>query len=199
MGMSMDPWIVGFKSKREVFEWVGTSRFFDPRRFRSTGEGFRKVKPERKMYHEFVEWAMEKVLAATERGEELPGQRAKVLTRDEILEYFGKKKAFETLVQERTRRLELKEVFSGHKVRDWADLGNHWKGVKLIMDAVRERYGGDEGIWELYDREGEEGVKKVVVQVKEDMLVEIDGKQTTDNLAAGLDKIDLDQPSGEVT
>jgi len=176
MGMSMDPWTAGFKSKREVFEWVGTSGFFDPRRFRSTGEGFRKVKSERKMYHEFVEWAMEKVLAATERGEELPGQGSKVVMKDEALEYFGKKNAFEALVRERTRRLGLKEVFCGHKVRDWADLGNHWKGVKLIMDGVRERYGGDEGVWKIYDKEGEEGVKKVVMQVKEELSVEINGK-----------------------
>ena len=197
--MSMDPWIAGFRSKREVFEWVGTSRFFDPRRFRSTGEGFRKVKPERKMYHEFVEWAMEKALAATGRGEEPSVQRSKAVTREDALEYFGKKKAFEALVRERTRRLELKEVFSGHKVRDWTDLGNHWKGVKLVMDGVRERHGGDEGVWKIYDREGEEGVKKVVVQVKEDLLEEIDRKQSTDNLAADMARIDLDQPSGEVT
>jgi hypothetical protein len=161
----MDTWRAGFKSKTEVFTWVGTSRFFNPRTFRSKGEGFRKVKLERKMYYEFVEWATEKVAAAKLAGEGETPKRRSSDAGGEALDYFGKRDLFEGRTRERKKRLDLKEVWTGSRVRDWTDLGNHWRGVKIIMDEVRARHGGDEGVWQVYDREGEEGVKRIVLQV----------------------------------
>lgn len=166
----MDLWKAEFKTRQEVFEWVGTSRFFKPGTFRSNGEGFRKVKPERKMYAEFIEWATRQAAAT---GNEKPKKSVDVY-REEALIYFKKKEVFDALVRERVQRLELKQVFAGHKVRDWANLGEYWKGVKLVMDAVRERCGGDEGVWKIYEKDGEEGVKKIVLQVKDQVLMTTD-------------------------
>jgi hypothetical protein len=178
MGLAMATWKAGFKTKREVFQWAGTSRFFDPTKFRSHGEGIRKVKPERKMYAEFVEWAMERA-AASSRGEAVQEskemrQERELKFRDETLVYFKQKEAFDALTRERFLRARVKEVFRGSKVRDWTDLGEHWKGVKIVMDAVRDRVGGEEGVMEILETEGEEGVKKIVLEVKEEVSFAID-------------------------
>ena len=149
------------------------------------------------MYHEFIQWATDKVNASgavAEKGNSAD-QRTKreKEVREEALDCFGKRETLEARVRERTKRSESKEVWSGSRVRDWADMGEYWLGVKAIMDGVRERYGGDEGVREIYDREGEEGVKRVVMQVKEEVLVKIDGKyvKKVDALALGMNKIVL--------
>jgi hypothetical protein len=179
MGLDMVPWKAGFKTKREVFEWAGTCRFFDPSKFRSQGEGIRKVKPERKMYAEFVEWAMERTASATPGEEVVPKskemrQSRELQFRDEALVHFKRKETFDALTRERFSRMRVKEVFGGSRVRDWTDLGEHWKGVKIVMDAVRERVGGEEGVLRILEAEGEDGVKKIVLDVKEEVSLAID-------------------------
>jgi len=172
MGWPMDAWIAGFRTKRDVFKWAGCSPFFNPKKFRTHGEGFTKVKEERKMYKEFVEWASEKAAASPlTKGDD----ESKVTEeqwpafRDRTLVYFNKKEVFEAINGERTRRAHLKQIFNGTRVRDWTELGEHWKGVKLIMDWVREKYGGDDGVLRLYDGEGEQAVKRVVLEAKEQL------------------------------
>lgn len=171
MGLSMAAWKAGFKTKRDVFEWAGTCRFFDPTKFRSRGDGIRKVKPERKMYAEFVEWAMRKAVAPSSGGEAVQEskemrQERELRLRDEVLIHFKQKEAFDALERERFLRMRVKEVFSGSKVGYWTDLGKHWKGVKIVMDAVRDRVGGEDGVLRILEAEGEEGVKKIVLDVK---------------------------------
>lgn len=175
----METWKAGFKTRREVFEWAGSSRFFNPTRFRPHGEGIRKVKAERKMYAEFVEWAMEKAVAAASSGDTVPEstemrQERELKLRNEALVYFKRKEVFDATVRERFLRARVKEVFRGSTVRDWTDLGEHWKGVKIVMDGVRERVGGEEGVMRILEAEGEEGVKKLVLGVKEQLSVAID-------------------------
>jgi len=173
MGMSMEIWKAGFNTKREAFEWAGTCRFFDPRRFRSSGEGIRKVKQDRKMYAEFVEWAMERAASAGEAAEELEmRQEREVKFKDEAVIYFKRKEALDAQTRQRELRIRVKDVFSGSKVREWTGLGNHWKGVKVVMDAVRERVGGSEGVLRIFEAEGEEGLKRVVLAVQKELEVE---------------------------
>jgi hypothetical protein len=169
----MTTWKAGFASKREVFEWVGTSRFFDPTKFQSHGEGIRKVKPERKMYYEFVEWAMKRMAAASgEKAQETAEMRQerKLKLRDEVLVHFQQKEAFDASTRERLLRIRVKEVFRGSKVRDWTELGEHWMGVKIVMDAVRERVGGEAGVMKILEAEGEEGIKNIVLDVKQEVF-----------------------------
>jgi len=85
--------------------------------------------------------------------------------------YFGKKEAFDKLARERHRRLLLKEIFNGARVSDLAGLGTNWKRVKWVMDAVRARVGGDEGVLDIYDAEGEHGVKRLVLEAREQLFV----------------------------
>ncbi|KAG6841253.1 hypothetical protein C0991_000393 [Blastosporella zonata] len=167
MGWSMDAWKAGFGTKREIFEWAGATKFFNPALFRSHGEGFTKVKADRKMYAEFVLWAEEKNAIQITGENSTKRRRDHQALRDAALIYFNKKGLFDALARERDQRATLKRVFSGSQVRDWTELGDYWKGVKLIMDAVRERLGGDEGVLKLYDVEGEDGVKRVVLEEKE--------------------------------
>jgi hypothetical protein len=179
MGLGMTTWKAGFKTKREVFEWAGTCRFFDPTKFRLHGEGIRKVKPERKMYAEFVEWAMEKAAVSPSREDTMQEskemrQERELKIRDEALVYFKQREAFDALTRERFLRMRVKEVFRGSKVRDWTGLGEHWKGVKIVMDAVRDRIGGEEGVIKILETEGEEGIKKIVLDIKEEVSLAID-------------------------
>jgi len=180
----MATWKVGFKTRREVFEWAGTCRFFDPKKFRSQGEGIRKVKQERKMYAEFVEWAMQRAAEAAS-GEEAAQeskemrQERELKLRNEALVHFKQKEAFDALTRERLLRTRVKEVFRGATVRDWTNLGEHWKGVKIVMDAVRERVGEEEGILRILGAEGEEGVKQIVLNVKEEVSLAIEQARTT--------------------
>ncbi|KAG6900347.1 hypothetical protein C0995_003852 [Termitomyces sp. Mi166 len=133
--------------------------------FRSHGEGFRKVKADRKMYAEFVQWAEGKGKGKTGgagAGEEKPrqGNFKRKRTEEELRElqdmalvHFNKKDAFEALARERERRASLKQ------------------GVKMIMDKVRERLGGEEGVTEFFGREGENGVRRVVLEEKERLSI----------------------------
>ncbi|KAJ6607397.1 hypothetical protein B0H10DRAFT_2072158 [Mycena sp. CBHHK59/15] len=169
MGLSMARWKSGFQTKQEVFEWVGESPLFDPARFRSEGQGIKKVKPERKMYAQFVEWAQQ---PKEHRGESATSQR--VLDSEDwvqhALEYFGKKDEYDGLAREDADKARLKEHFNGSKVRSWTGLPvEHWKGLKLIMDQVREWVGGEAGILKILDEQGELGMKELVLRAKEEL------------------------------
>ncbi|RDB14556.1 hypothetical protein Hypma_016242 [Hypsizygus marmoreus] len=209
MGLSMPAWRAGFATQRAVFEWAGTSRFFDPTRFRAEGEGFSKVKPERKMYAEFVQWAMAQAAAMKrvaeqkeESREEREVRRMRPRLRDEALVYFGKKEEFEREEREREARVRLKEMFSGSRVRDWADMGEYWKGVKMIMDGVRERVGGDEGVLRVLDEEGKEGIRKIVLEVKEELGLGLGSRKElrgpVDELTSAVEKVRIASPPSSV-
>ncbi|KAL0961063.1 hypothetical protein HGRIS_006050 [Hohenbuehelia grisea] len=165
-GLSMDAWRAGFPSKSAIFDWVAQTRFFDPNNFKTRGEGFTKVKPERRMYAEFVEYAQSRAdptlaLSPTET-------LARVMQRrGEALDHFGLTGTFNTLARERDERARLKVYFSGGRVRDWASMGEHWKGVKLIMDEVRAECGGDSGVLELLDLQGVDGLRLKVLQARD--------------------------------
>ena len=106
--------------------------------------------------------------------------------RDATLIHFKQKEAFDTVTRERFFRARVKEVFRGSKVRDWTNLGDHWKGVKIVMDTVRDRVGGEEGIMKILETEGEDGVKKIVLDVKEEVSFAIERarKKGSENVVA---------------
>jgi hypothetical protein len=171
-GLSLGTYNAGFKTKQAIFEWVATSRLFDVKHLRSQGPGIKKVKPDRRMYAEFVEW-VEKQRNTSESGSGqshepvLEGMQTNV--RAEALVFFKKKKAFEALALERSNKIWLKNVFSEHSVRDWADMGGYRVGVKLIMDEVKVRLGGAEGILIFLEKKGRQGLKDFVLQVKDEL------------------------------
>lgn len=166
-GYSMEAWANGFATKQEVFEWAGSSRLFNPKRFKSEGTGAKKVKPDRKMYAEFVAWAKQQAAVTTGAG--APAEDATRSVQQEALVHFNKEEEFYASSRAVDTRVRLKGAFNGHDVRMWTGLGEYWKGVKMVMDRVRERLGGDEGVLRVLDEEGEEGVKRAVMQAKEEL------------------------------
>ncbi|KAF8903168.1 hypothetical protein CPB84DRAFT_1775029 [Gymnopilus junonius] len=168
-GLPLSTFHKGFSTKREVFQWAASMKYFDPQRFRSSGPGITKVKTDRIMYAEFMDWVHKnkRVLA----GNPDPRKQNFAKIREEALIFFKKKEEYDNIVQERLKRARLKEIFSGSQVRDWAQLGNYWKGVKLIMDEVRQRLGGEEGIHKFLEDHSEGDLKAVVLQAQADLGV----------------------------
>jgi hypothetical protein len=169
-GLSMDEWNAGFSTQREVFEWIASSRFF------ATGRPFtrqdmqrdareRRIKDDRKMYWEFLEWAAEREqemgLAVTRESFDDKTFHA------EALDYFNKRAQFDALVESRVKKQIVKSKFNAAMVAEWTGLNvrSRGKDVKRIMDAVRETFGGSEGVVEAVEEEGNEQVEKVVLEV----------------------------------
>ncbi|SRR6266545_7368139 len=175
--LSMETYLAGFRTRHDVFRWAASCKYFDPSCFRTTGPGIKKVKPDRLMYAQFVEWVNQpcsKLSVSSSHNELpfiLPDKLAQV--REEALTFFGKKQAFENVVTERLNRQRIKEVFRGSTVRDWANLGHNWKGVKFIMDKIRQKLGGNDGVLEFFGKHGEEGLRQLVLQVKLTMTIEM--------------------------
>ncbi|KIK69537.1 hypothetical protein GYMLUDRAFT_33911 [Collybiopsis luxurians FD-317 M1] len=153
----------GFDTRQQIFEWVTESRFFDPKSFRTSGEGISKVKAQRTMYSDFVTWIHERFAITSSDMEQVRQLRERV--RNEALIEFGRHEEVETYVREFEVRKALKTVFNGSTVNAWTGLGNNWRGVKVVMDMVRERCGGEEGILRIFLSEGEEGIKQRVMSV----------------------------------
>ncbi|KAJ7170574.1 hypothetical protein C8R43DRAFT_979893 [Mycena crocata] len=175
MGLSMERWKAGFQTKQQVFEWVATSSLFDPARFQTEGQGIKKVKPERKMYAQFVEWVKEQQRHSTPS----PGALDKEGQIQHALDYFGKKDEFDTLEREDADKARLKQGFSGIKVREWTGLrGEQWKELKATMDLVRSWVGGEPGILKILDEEGEAVLKQIVLRA----LAEQDVAEITNTL-----------------
>jgi hypothetical protein len=167
LGYSLKTFHEGFKTNQQVYEWAASSKYFDPRDFRTQGPGITKVKVERTMYAEFVKWVETRPRTTSLN---LPSREERQRQiREEALIFFNKKEEFESLARDRQNRSRLKEVFSGSRIRDWAELGEYWKGVKLIMDEVRARMGGEEAILEFLNKNSEDDLKKIVLQVKDDL------------------------------
>ncbi|KAF7375035.1 hypothetical protein MSAN_00389600 [Mycena sanguinolenta] len=185
IGLSMSRWEAGFQTKREIFEWVATSSLFDPARFKTEGQGIKKVKPERKMYAQFVEWVKEQQQHETGGDAGTRGMEKEEQIQH-ALKYFGKKEEWDVIEREVTDKARLKEGFSGTKVREWARLPvEQWKDLKNIMDEVRASVGGEPGILKILNEQGEEGIKEQVLWAKEKLgvtVVEKDVSEVTTTL-----------------
>lgn len=178
MGLSLKTYNEGFKTKQEVYEWAVSSKYFDASQFRSKGPGFTKVKAQRTMYSDFVEW-VETLNASRQPNAEprLSREQRQATIRQEALKYFDKMEEYETLAKTRSSRTRLKESFSGSVVRDWTNLGEYWKGVKLIMDEVRNRLGGEDGVLDFLNKNTEEDLKNFVLKVQADLGIRSASRQ----------------------
>jgi hypothetical protein len=175
LGLSRKTYDSGFKTKEEVFKWVTTMKWFDPRYFDGDKRpGKSKVKADRHMYAEFVQW-----VGHTKRpssldvpdhvmSHEAESQLCRSV-REEALRHFNKTEEFNAAQKAKETQQKVRNVFSGHQVRDWAELGEYWKGVKMIMDEVRIRLGGDEKVLMLCEEEGEEALAALIREVRDDL------------------------------
>ncbi|KAF5389273.1 hypothetical protein D9757_003542 [Collybiopsis confluens] len=159
-GWSSERRNAGFTSRQQIFEWVIESRFFDPKSFRTSGQGISRVKAQRTMYSDFVVW----VNARSESTDMEEVKHRQERVRKEALIEFGRLEEVENYMREFEARKILKTTFNGSVVKGWTELGNNWRGVKVVMDMVRERHGGEEGLLQIYLLEGEEGLKERVMK-----------------------------------
>ncbi|KAH8825268.1 hypothetical protein DL96DRAFT_1612564 [Flagelloscypha sp. PMI_526] len=174
----------GFQTKRQIFEWVGASRLFDPHQFRSKGDGIRDVKIERTMYGEFLEWAEEQKQKETSTPEvdvEGDWEALKARRREEALIRFGGKEAYDKEVQIVALRAKAKNIFNGNKVKEWLNSGNDWELTRLVMHIAKESMGGEEGIWDTIQSGGEEGVKQAVLSARPEAELALRSKRTTES------------------
>ncbi len=105
-----------------------------------------KVKPDRKMYYDFVEWAQKQNM--------LPASTTSL--KEAALDHYGKKEEVEAFLRGKTAQARYKAAFNGKLVAEWADVGQDWRSVKNIMDRVRSECGGDEGLSRLVEEKGDE-------------------------------------------
>lgn len=122
----------GFTTSQQVFDWVATSRFFNPHQLLPAMKGC-KFKGERKMYHEFLDY-LGSLVAPAEPQSHLDIHAIQ----DEALSLFGKRKEFDDAVKEKYLSREGKKVLSGSLVKEWTGL-SYWKEVKTVTDAMRVR------------------------------------------------------------
>lgn len=147
-------------------------KWFDPRFFDGeTRPGRKKVKADRQMYAEFVKWVNDRRPTSFEVPDGATPQQAESelcrSVREEALKHFNKAAEYNEAQTARHTQQRVRSVFSGHQVRDWAELGEYWKGVKMIMDEVRMRLGGDEKVLELCDTKGEEALAALIREVRD--------------------------------
>jgi hypothetical protein len=132
------------------------------------GEGIHKVKRDRKMYAEFISWVGALRGQNDDGCEELDKQERGNL-QEEALEYFNKKKEFEDLARSRAVHKQLKNVFNSQKVGAWIGLSQHWQTIKLVMQGMKERLGGDEGVLKCWEEKGEEELQRIALAVKDEL------------------------------
>lgn len=129
-GLAHDVHERGFTTAQEVFDWVATSRFFNPHRLLPAMQSL-GFKGKRKMYAEFLDY-LGSLIASAESEERLDIHAIQ----DEALALFGKRKEFDDAVREKYLFCEAKRVFSGSLVKEWTGL-EYWRDVKTVTDAMR--------------------------------------------------------------
>jgi len=158
----------GFTTAQEVFEWVATSRFFNPHRLLPAVKNL-KFKGERKMHNEFLDYLNSLIASA-----ELKKRFDVHAIQDEVLALFGKRKEFDDAVRDKYLFREAKKIFSGSMVKEWTSLG-YWGDVKTVTDAMRVRVldgiDGEKGDWrEEMIKLSDEERKALALRLKEELI-----------------------------
>lgn len=135
--MSLNEWQAGFKTQLEIFNWVSTSRFYNPRRILETKS--RKVPVERVMYHAFFGYASAQISQCVILSRTYPSLNETV---DEAKIFYDKKEEYENLVRITKRRNALKSKFNGKLVMEWTGLFG--LSVRRVMDVIRARFSDEE-------------------------------------------------------
>lgn len=100
LGLDHAKWLSGFQSKQEIFEYVISSRLFDPRYFKHLTERNRR----RPMYLEFVEYVEN--LPSRQTPESGPLQM-------EAIQFFGKMDEYNKIIVDLEIKQRRREKFNG--------------------------------------------------------------------------------------
>ena len=144
----MERWKRGFETEADAFEWVTTSRFFHPKVLQDKeNRSKRKEKGKRQMYNNFPTWV---------EGQSFDNKALNLtlttdITVQEALDYFGKRKEYDMLMNEYDRlenlhaaRRRVKAIFNGALITEWTGLQG--LDVRRMMEKVRQRTGGEEAM-----------------------------------------------------
>jgi len=180
--LSIDVWKEGFSTRRTLFEWLASSRFFFPERLAPHHIGqnsSERRRTTRDIYQAFGGFADEVAASRAEGlGSETVESRRSLHRRiqEEALGYFGKKEEYEQIVHSNWVRMRVSKTFTGLKVAKWTNLWG--KKVSEVMKETRKRVGGDEAIAYL----DEEEVRRWVLCAYKD-LQEVWNSEKTESLA----------------
>ncbi|EPQ54475.1 hypothetical protein GLOTRDRAFT_139061 [Gloeophyllum trabeum ATCC 11539] len=168
-GLSLDVWRAGFRTRRALFEWLASSRYFFPARL-ATGRVVENSSERRRLtrdiYHAFGDFVDEVASLQMPLGtDELIQSRrsSNKQIREEALLYFGKKSEYDDVIHANWVRMRLKTTFTGLKVVEWTNLWG--KKVSEVMKETKRRVGGDDAMARL----DEEEVRIWVLRVYEDL------------------------------
>jgi hypothetical protein len=151
LGLDYKRFEEGFSTRLAIFDWIATSRFFQPVIFLRMGNTLR----ERKMYQAFLSYVNARASPASRLNLDEPGdsaadseQLARELdinaeaTLEEALEYFGCRDEWYLIAESVSRRKKLKEKLNGKLVEQTTG----FKGIFIrdIIAAVKEKVSEDE-------------------------------------------------------
>lgn len=174
------------------------------------------------MYFDFVKWVQEQYPSKPDNGDvdeetaspafatgnRLEGRHQESEVRsdaafiahvkEQALIFFNKEAELSGRTTTQANREKVRKTFCGHNIRDWIELGDHWRGVKMVMDEMRKSMGGEEGILEFLDgfekdgkpAEGEARLKEIAISIRDELgLVTTSQFQALQNSVplAGLD------------
>lgn len=167
-GLDRDVHEQGFTTAQEVFDWVATSRFFNPHRLLPAMKSL-GFKGKRKMYEEFLDY-LESLIASAESESRFDIHAIQ----DEALALFGKREEFDQAVREKYLFREAKKVFSGNLVKEWTGLV-YWADVKTVTDAMRAGVligvNDENGDWrEEMVKLSDEERKSMALRLKEELI-----------------------------
>lgn len=134
--LSMDRWTQGFTSEQDIFAWIASSRFFDPRRMVRSEESNTyktKARNDRKMYQHFLDFAR--------TCAEPPQRYVSDHVLNEAVDTFGKRPLHTVIVRIAEIKRYVTANFSGALVQGWTGLQG--MPIRITMNEVRSRLGGE--------------------------------------------------------
>lgn len=160
-GLDIAAWKSGFSSLQIVFQWVASSRLFDPSIIRQSPHHERRME-DREMFQSFLIWVEDRRKNVRQDEESRrPASRPETII-DEAMVFFEKKQEYESLLETKQKRREIKDKFNGRLVMEWT--GMRGKSVQVLMNEVRKDL--DE---EMIHRLTREEINALVLKVQEKM------------------------------
>lgn len=162
--LDLASWEAGFPSLQSAFQWVASSRLFDPQIVKESPHREHR-RNDREMYQMFLIWMRDQRLTTVEGS---ACDLRPISSSDKVVEeakvFFGKKQEYDGLVEKERKRRKIKDTFNGHLVMEWTGL----RGIPVreLMDEVRARM--DE---ETIHRSTREEMKARVLDAQERMAL----------------------------
>ncbi|KAI0785256.1 hypothetical protein C8Q75DRAFT_686109, partial [Abortiporus biennis] len=152
LGLSLDRWKQGFATQSDVFQWVASSPYFDPRllsRADTANNARRKARDARPMYQNFLKY-VRSIAGTSNNGdtqvhdpssvkEKGKHRERKQAIMSNVLTRYGKRALYDALLRVASIKQHVKDVYTGRLVTEWT--GVQGTPVRWIMNEVERRLG----------------------------------------------------------